>query len=243
LFGIKAPFQYFSSDLDKIAEGQAAVAINNEEIIISQQFKDPYIIKLIDVLEISPVDYKVFMPLSPNGKLVISELGYEFENFIRILKDARNEIMAKYLLMEEKVIRKNIKAEYSYFETQGAAAESGNCNITIYETGLSILPESGKLLRIAYCEVTDIAEGDYSVTVTSESGQKLEFSKMGYEFDSFKKTLSDTINALDLFAQNLVMQLDPALDTLTTIKIARLLRDGKAAMKKDIEKYSTQVWK
>ena len=243
LFGIKAPFQYFSSDLDKIAEGQAAVVINNEEIIISQQFKDPYIIKLIDVLEISPVDYKVFMPLSPNGKLVISELGYEFENFLRILKDARNEIMAKYLLMEEKVIRKNIKAEYSYFETQGAAAESGNCNITIYETGLSILPESGKLLRIAYCEVTDIAEGDYLVTVTSESGQKLEFSKMGYEFDSFKKTLSDTINALDLFAQNLVMQLDPALDTLTTIKIARLLRDGKAAMKKDIEKYSTQVWK
>lgn len=243
LFGIKAPFQYFSSDLDKIAEGQAAVTINNEEIIISQQFKDPYIIKLIDVLEISPVDYKVFIPLSPNGKLVISELGYEFENFLRILKDARNEIMAKYLLMEEKVIRKNIKAEYSYFETQGAAAESGNCNITIYETGLSILPENGKLLRIAYCEVTDIAEGDYLVTVTSESGQKLELSKMGYEFDSFKKTLSDTINALDLFAQNLVMQLDPALDTLTTIKIARLLRDGKAAMKKDIEKYSTQVWK
>ncbi|MHB1444010.1 MAG: hypothetical protein ACYCXO_14885, partial [Candidatus Humimicrobiaceae bacterium] len=133
--------------------------------------------------------------------------------------------------------------EYSYLESQDVAAESGNCNITIYETGLSILPENGKLLRMAYCEVTDIAEGDYLVTVTSESGQKLELSKMGYEFDSFKKTLSDTINALDLFAQTLVMQLDPALDTLTTIKIARLLRDGKAAMKKDIEKYSAQVWK
>src|SRR5665647_859940 len=86
LFAVRAPFQYFSSDLDKIAEGQAAVAINNEEIIISQQFKEPYIIKLIDILEINPVDYKVFILLSPNGKLIISELGYEFENFLRILK-------------------------------------------------------------------------------------------------------------------------------------------------------------
>ena len=96
---------------------------------------------------------------------------------------------------------------------------------------------------MAYCEIMDIIEGDYSINITSESGQKLELSKMGYEFDSFKKILSDTINALDLFAQNLVMELDPALDTVTTMKIARLLRDGKAAMKKDIEKYSTQVWK
>ena len=243
LFSVKALFQYFSSDLDKIAEGQAAVAINNEEIIISQQFKEPYIIKLIDILDINPADYKVFILLSPSGKLIISELGYEFENFLRILKDARNEIMAKYLLMEEKVIRKNIKAEFSYFEVQGSPAESGNCNITIYETGLSLLPDSGKILRMAYCEIIDITEGDYRITVTSESGQKLELSKMGYEFDSFKKILSDTINALDLFAQNLVMELDPALDTVATMKIARLLRDGKAAMKKDIEKYSTQVWK
>lgn len=243
LFGIKALFQYFSSDLDKIAEGEAAIAINNEEIIISQQFKEPYIIKLIDILETSPVDYKVFLPLSPNGKLIISELGYEYENFLRILKDARNEILAKYLLMEEKVIRKNIKAEFSYLEAQGAAAESGNCNITVYETGLSMLPDNGKILRMAYCEIMDITEGDYKITITSESGQKLELSKMGYEFDAFKKTLSDTINALDMFAQSLVMELDPSLDTLTTRKIARLLRDGKAAMKKDIEQYSAQVWK
>jgi len=243
LFSVKAPFQYFSSDLDKISEGEASLVINNEEIIIVPLLKEPYIIKLIDILEINPVDYKVFIPLSPNGKLVISELGYEFENFLRILKDARNEILAKYLLMEEKVIRKNIKAEYSYLESSGAAAESGNCNITVYETGLSILPENGKILRIAYCEITDITEGDYKVTVASESGQKMELSKMGYEFDPFKKILSDTINALDLFAQNLVMELDPSLDTLTVIKIARFLRDGKAAMKKDIEKYSPCVWK
>ena len=243
LFSIKAPFQYLSSDVDKIAEGDALVAVNNEEIIISQQFKEPYIIKLIDILEISPVDYKVILPLSPNGKLIVSELGYEFENFIRILKDARNEILAQYLLMEERVIRKNIKAEFSYFEADGSVAENGNCNITIYETGISILPENGKLIRIAYCEIMDVAEGDYKVIISSETGQKLELSKMGYEFDPFKKTLSDTINALDMFAQSLVMELDPSLDTMTVRSIARLLRDGKAAMKKDVEKYSPQVWK
>ncbi|MCL5069972.1 MAG: hypothetical protein M1308_03630, partial [Actinobacteria bacterium] len=48
---------------------------------------------------------------------------------------------------------------------------------------------------------------------------------------------------LDMFAQNLVMELDPSLDALTVRNVARLLRDGRAAMKKDIEKYSSQVWK
>ncbi len=243
LFSVRAVFQYLSSDIDKIAEGEASVAVNNEEIIISQQFKEPYIIKLIDILEIDPADYKVILPINPNGKLIVSELGYEFENFTRILKDARNEILAKYLLMEERVIRKNIKAEFSYSEAGGTAAQIGNCTITIYETGISILPENGRLIRMAYCEITDVFEGDYKVIISSESGQKMELSKMGYEFDSFKKAFSDTMNALDMFAQSLVMELDPSLDTMTVRNIARLLRDGKAAMKEDVEKYSLQVWK
>jgi hypothetical protein len=243
LFSMKSAFQYLSSDVDKIAEGEALILVNNEEIIISQQFKEPYIIKLIDILEINPADYKVILPINPNGKLIISELGYEFENFNRILKDARNEILAEYLLMEEKVIRKNIKAEFSYSEAGGTTVQSGNCNIIIYETGISILPENGRLVRMAYCEITDVSEGDYKIIISSESGQKMELSKMGYEFDSFRKAFSDTINTLDMFAQNLIMELDPSLDTLTVRSLARLLRDGKAAMKKDIEKYSLQVWK
>ena len=51
LFSVKAPFQYFSSDLDKISEGEASLVINNEEIIIARQLKEPYIIKLIDILK------------------------------------------------------------------------------------------------------------------------------------------------------------------------------------------------
>jgi len=81
------------------------------------------------------------------------------------------------------------------------------------------------------------------MVISSEEGRKIELSKMGYEYDPFKKALSDTINTLDTFAQNLVMELDPSIDTLTVRSVARLLRDGRAAMKKDIEKYSSQVWK
>lgn len=243
LLEIKAMFRYMSSDIDKIAEGEAIITVNTEELIIVQQFKDPYVIKLIDVLEINPADYKLILFLSPNGKLIITELGYEFENFTRILKDARNEILAKYLLMDEKVIRKNIKSEYAVYEADGKVLDSGNCNVTIYETGISILPENGKLIRTAYCEIVDINEGDYKIVISNEEGQKIELSKMGYEYDSFKKALSDTLNTLDMFAQNLVMELDPCADTLTVRNIARLLRDGRAAMKKDIERYSFQVWK
>ncbi|MCL6088108.1 MAG: hypothetical protein M1475_06815 [Actinobacteria bacterium] len=243
LISIKAVFHYMSSDVDKIAEGEAIITVNTQEIIISQQFKGPYIIKLTDILEINPADYKLILPLSPNGKLIISELGYEFENFFRIFRDARNELLAKYMLMEEKVVRKGIKSEYVVYEADGAVSDKGNCNITVYETGISILPENGKLIRIAYCEIADISESDYKMIITSEEGRKLELSKMGYEFGPFKKALSDTINILDMFAQSLVMELDPSLDTITVRNIARLLRDGKAAMKKDIEKYSSCVWK
>lgn len=243
LISAKAFYQYCSSAPDKISEGNASIVINSEEIIISQQFKDPYVIKLVDIIEINAADYKVRMPLSPAGSLLVGELGYEYDNFIRLLTDARNEILAKYLLMEEKIIRKDIKSEFSYLAPGSSPAEKGNCNITIYETGISILPENGKVLRIAYCEILDVEEGDYRITISSESGQKLELSKMGYEFDSFKKTLADTINALDMFAQNLVTELDPGIDTVSARKAARLLRDGKAAMKKDIEKYSIQAWK
>jgi len=241
LFNSKAYFQYFSSEVDKIAEGEALIEINTEEVIISLKFKEPFIIKFIDIIEINPIDYKAYLLLSPSGKLIISQLGFEFENFVRILREARNELIAKYLLMEEQVIRKDIKAEFKFFDDD-KVSYAGNCNIVIYETGLSILPDNGRLLRVAYCEITDIIEGDYLLKILTDEGKILELSKLGYEFESFKKILFETINNLNIFAQNLVMKLDPSLDTISVNSLAKLLIDGKAAMKKDIVKYSQRVW-
>ncbi|HAS92662.1 MAG TPA: hypothetical protein DCS12_10680, partial [Clostridiales bacterium] len=235
-------FEYSSSPVDIIARGQARAEVSEEEIIIFEKLKQPYIFKLTDISKIIPSNYKIIIRLSPNGEIRLSELGYNFEDFLRILIKSRNMLISKYLLMNEEVIRKDIKAHCEFSYPDSSETINDECEVIVYKTGLAIHPEYNELLRIPYCEISDISEIDYGISVTSEDNIKVRLNQFGYELDSFKKCLFDAIEELNLFAQEFVRSLDPYADSISLRKIAGMFLDGKAAMKQDIDKYSGKVW-
>ncbi|MDD3520918.1 MAG: hypothetical protein PHU65_06795 [Actinomycetota bacterium] len=235
-------FEYSSSPIDIIARGEARAEVSEEEIIIFEKLKQPYIFKLTDISKIIPSNYKIIIRLSPNGEIRLSELGYNFEDFLRILIKSRNMLISKYLLMNEEVIRKDIKAHCEFSYTDSSETINDECEVIVYKTGLAIHPEYNELLRIPYCEVSDISEIDYGILIVSEDNIKVRLNQFGYELDSFKKCLFGAIEELNLFAQKFVRSIDPHADIVSLRKIAGMFLDGKAAMKQDIEKYSKKVW-
>jgi len=259
-------FEYQNLNNASLIKGQAKAKINKEELIILERTGQPFIFNIVDMSKITSHNYKVIIKLFPESELLISDLGYNFEDFLKILIKARNSLISKYLLMQEKIIRKDIKAycEITYpesysdlgkhdsmqpkdiqFELKKSDAGvliSGDCEVIIFETGISIQPNNSDLIRIPYCEIVDIIEIDYGILIKNEDGIKVILNQMGYELDSFKKCLFEAIEKLQLFAQNFVKTLDSDADTMSLSAIGKMLMDGRAAMKKDILKYSKNTW-
>lgn len=75
-----------------------------------------------------------------------------------------------------------------------------------------------------------------------DSGQKLVFSKMGSQFDSIKKTLSDAMNELSLKVQASLKELIPDATPSVIRRAARFMKEGKVARRADIESVSPEFW-
>ncbi|HTY75872.1 MAG TPA: hypothetical protein VMD05_09950, partial [Candidatus Nanoarchaeia archaeon] len=66
---------------------------------------------------------------------------------------------------------------------------------------------------------------------------------LGQNFDPFAKALSDAINKMILRTQLNIKQLIPEANPIIISKISNLMKDGRAAKRKDIDAQSPDFWK
>ena len=190
-----------------------------------------------EILEFAEGDYAIDLLLTSKERLVLSKLGINFENFSRVLSKARNDVVMKDMLMQESLLLGGLKGFYEY------NGKSGNCELRIFEAGLVVDVERGEPLRFHYSKIAGIAEGDYSLTLAMENGEKLTISRMGGQLEPFKKALNDAMNQLTVKTQDLIKSVTPAADSSQVRRAARLMRDGRAAKKSDLDAISPLIWK
>jgi len=224
------------------AKGNALVKLAKENISLLPKFSEPLFISFRDILEITEADYKIYLTLTSREKLTIFELGYKYEDFLRVLSRLRNEIILKDMLMQETLKKSSVEAEFVYFDESGNEKQKGKCEPRLYETAIVVIPEKGELVRIPYSDISEIQDKDFALTITTEFGEKFVFSKMGKQFDPLAKTLSDSMNELALKVQSSLKELLPKADPLVIRRAARFMKEGKAARRSDIESVSPKLW-
>ncbi len=224
------------------ARGDAQLKIAEEDISILPKFGEPLFFSLRDIIEISEGDYKIYFTLTSKEKLTIFNLGYKYEDFLRVLFRLRNEILLKDMLMHETLRKSGVEGEFVYYDEKGNEKQKGKCEPRLYETGLVLIPEKGELVRIPYSEILEVREEDFTIVITTEFGEKLIFSKMGKHFDSFTRTFSDLMNELSLKVQSSLKELLPKAEPSVIRKVARFMKEGKAAKRSDIEAISPGLW-
>ncbi|MDI6756392.1 MAG: hypothetical protein QME32_00045 [Endomicrobiia bacterium] len=224
------------------ASNDAQVILKEENIVVMPKFGEPLFFSLRDILEISGGDYKIYLALTSKERLTIFNLGYKHEDFMRVLSRLRNEIILKDMLMQETLKKSAAEAEFVYFDDGGNEKQRGKCEPRLYETALVLIPEKGELVRIPYSDILEICGEDFILAMTTDFGEKFVFSKMGGQFDPFAKTLSDSINELSLKVQSSLKDLLPKSDPSVIRRAARLMKEGKAARRSDIESISPELW-
>jgi len=241
---MEAEAKYKLSDLqgNVKSEGQAKANLDEKYLTITVEFGEPMLFAYTDITGISDQEYQVDLFLTSREKLNLSSLGYQYEDFLTELYRLRNELLLKYLLMEESLLKGGFEAQFKSLDPQEQLNQSGRCEVRLYETALVVLPQKSEPIRVPYCYLSQTSKADYKLVLTNEFGEKLEFSMLGEKFDALTKGLSDAFNKLMLRSQQTIKEINPETDPVTVNKLAVLMKDGRAAKRKDIEALSANLW-
>ena len=224
------------------AEGEAKAALDDNYLTLKVDFGDALLFSYTDIKGIVDNDYTVEIALTSNEKLTLRRLGYQYEDFLFQLFKLRNELLLKYLLMQESLLQAGFEGQYS-LTSPNEQMKTGQCELRLYDTGLVILPQKADPIRSPYCYISQINKGDYKLSIIDEFANKIEISQLGVNFDPFSKALSDAYNKMITRTQENIKELIPEADPATIRKLAALMKDGRAAKRKDIELLSTEFWR
>lgn len=224
---------------NEIESGQAKFILDEEKISIFSEKGQATTLLLRDISEFIVDDFKINLVLVGGGKAVLSELGYQYEDFARVLNKLRHEISQKELLMKEGGIKGSYKGSYSY--RKGGEEESGEAKVEVSDTGIVIKPKQGNLIRISYAEIDNFSDENYEMLIVAESFEVL-LSGFGEYFDFLSNAMKESLNELSLKTQLILKEFLPELDPLTIKKASEFLRDGQAVSREKIDKISSSIW-
>ncbi len=227
---------------NQASTGECKGRISKEYLTVLPKFGDilPFHFRIIK--EIQAEDYRVTLSLFSKETLVLSKMGYCYEDFQRVLKGARNEVIIKDLLMNEVVKKSDVDMEFFYYDKNDNESQKGPGKIRLYETGLVVLPQNGEFLRVPYSDIIGVSEHDYSIKIDTETGGHFVFQKLGSEFDRWVKAFSEIMNELQSKAVSSAKALFPGIDSISLRKIAALMKEGKAVSRSDIEAVNSKLW-
>jgi len=221
-------------------EGEANCDLNQDALSILPKFGEVLYFSLRDVLKASQTNYKITLDLSSRETLIISNLGYHFEDFLHQLLKARNIQVLEDELIKEKPKKSFSDLEFSYVDKKNAFKGEGE--LKIYTDKLVVIPKNQEPIKIFLNTVKNIDDQDFSLTITLNDETTLKLLKLGEQYDYLVKLFSEIMNKLSLNIQQTLQELLPTVDPLSIRKVSRLLKEGRAAQKSAIAKISPQIW-
>ena len=225
----------------ELTKGEGELKLEDEKLTILPKFGEVISLSLADITEILPRDYIFDLILSSREILSVFDLGYKFADFVVNLFHLINEIILKYLLLNESIKKSGIWGSLTLIDASGTVIQFERCEIRLYETSMVLMPTMGEPIRIHYSNIAQAESKDYTLSITTELGEKFTISRLGKEFDSTSRDLSAAINQLDVQSQFIIKDLVPLADSTIVRAVSRLLKEGKAAKKMDIESISPEV--
>ncbi|MGD1061599.1 MAG: hypothetical protein ABR879_09110 [Methanomassiliicoccales archaeon] len=235
-------FSFVDNEGKVIATGDATASIEIDALQIRPKGSEVLWHSLRDITAISGANYHLNIDLATGESLVLFNLGYGYEDFLRTLHQTRNELVLHDLLMQEKVRKKGTKAEYRSFDPAGKETAKVKCEPRLLDSSLVVLPEGAELIRLRYSDIVSVNTDNFTLKVATESGKTLEFIMLGRELEPTRKALTDAVAEMSAKVQAMLKDAYPEGDGSMIAKAAKLMRDGRAAKKADIEAACPGLW-
>lgn len=190
---------------------------------------------------IQAADYTIRLQGSMVPPMVISHLGYQFEDALRRMRLYRSLQLARDLLFQEEV-----QQSYRRFRIRSPGSEPpgdgclGDLHIT--RTALIFLPEEGEPRRIPAAEIRSIHRENHSIRLDLGNQESLLLERLGNQLDPLLRDTDFMIRRLENQTREWLWSFwpDPPSDELEAA--TTLLFDGRAAPYSRIRSLAPSLW-
>ncbi len=215
----------------KGTQGEGKVLVEEEVLTIKPLQGGAVNFSLRDVAAIDPAPHRIPITLINGSKVELSMMGHRYDDVLRELHRARNELIMKDLLMGEKLRKQGVRGELRG-PFRGA---EGTCEVRLYDTALVLMPTKGTLARVRYSDIRGIEARDYVLRIELENGEQLGIGMLGRELDPRWTGIADAMAELESNVQALVRDIYPSISSSNLAEASRLLKEGRAARRFDLE--------
>jgi hypothetical protein len=220
------------------AKGEGNISITGDAVLLRPSTGAARSFPFRDVRAIESSDYRLVLSITDGTRLELSSLGHRYEDVVREVHRARNELVMKDLLMGESLRKQGVKGELRPF--RGA---EGTCEVRLYDTALIIMPLRHPLLQVRFSDIEGIEAADHQLRIALSSGEQLTLAMLGRELDPLWQGIADGMAELEEATQAAIKDAYPAVDQETLTAASRLLKEGRAARRQDIEAIAPELWK
>ncbi|MBI0583501.1 MAG: hypothetical protein ISF22_04655 [Methanomassiliicoccus sp.] len=217
--------------LGKASQGEGKVSVGEDAVVLRPAQGNARCVSLRDIVSIGSGGYKLQVSMVDGSGMELSQLGHRFEDIVRELHRARNELIMKDLLMGERLRKQGVKAE---LRAPFRGAE-GQCEVRLYDTAIVLMPLRSTVARVRYADVRGIEARDYVLRIELDSGEQLVLGMLGRELDPLWKGISDAMAELEANVQATVKDIYPDASGDVLTSASSLLKEGRAASRRDLE--------
>ncbi len=221
-----------------LSSGECEVAADETGITLSPPADAPLHLRYEQIVRLQALDYRIVIGLEDGTAVELSQLGMLFGDLLCQVRDGRNEAWERGLFLHG-------VSRVDAFPCEVLLAD-GPCNaeLRVYEDRLSVLSERGDPFGFPYAlvQAATLDEAAYRVTVGLSDGERLIVGKLKQRTTELLTLLNDLLAASRKRTATMLADYLPELPALKLQPLARLMVDGVAARREEIEAIDATVW-
>jgi len=216
--------EYTAQAASSLVSGEVKLSVGDAALTVTALF-DAAEIPFSEINALKLAEYVVTVQAG-NDVYAFSRMGSWCEPFYNALCEAYNKAVLRSLFISGEPIV-TAKGDYSY--TENGASASGFAPVHVYENSVVSLPPDLGARRVPLCFVAGMDKGDYTLTLTLDTGETYTFAKLGYDTAPVEVAVEKQIRSLREKSMAAVKEIDPTLTVTQASQLAKIMPEGEAA--------------
>ena len=240
-----AKYKSLDKDGKIINEDDCKVALAEEGLFVIPNKGKEFYLYYSDIERLKGIDNQIEVLVYDDFRYVFYYFGSYYEQFLHNLVSKRNYQMQKNLLMLDKDYQKEFEASFEFTDSERRTIKDGKAKIILYRNSLVVTPQEEDFFNINYCDIEkiDFEPGKFSLNILLDLGEKLTLTMMGGRFEELKSDIERLIEEMYQRTAEMLKEYFPkGVSEWTILQLSRVLKQGKATKKSEIEEISPDLW-
>lgn len=188
------------------------------------------IVNFTDIKETKAEKEKFIFNTFNKEQFELSRFGDSVENFLIDFYKLKNEFFVENMFMRIGSLIASFDCSVEITNQFGKSINKGLSQLHIYEGSLVFIPKMSDAFAVNYNFMKNhqFLEDEYILQLESDSGTKINISRLGSHFEEVQEIIENCLEKLYQKVLNNLNQVLPGFSIASLLKLAYLIKEGKA---------------